>query len=46
MNIRVGTLEHQAVPFSVLIKDPVVIKQMQEMVLSSINGKTVFDLEL
>ncbi|CDW90528.1 rnase p subunit p30 family protein [Stylonychia lemnae] len=39
MNIRVGTEEQikQNIPFAQLINDPIVIKQMQEMALSSIN---------
>jgi hypothetical protein len=40
MNIRVGTqaqLEAN-IPFQALVKDPVTVKQMQEMALASING--------
>lgn len=41
MNIRVGSLDHvnANVPFGQLVKDPVVVKHMQEMAVASINGK-------
>jgi hypothetical protein len=41
MNIRVGSEQqiNENVPFGRLLKDPIVVKYLQEMAVSSINGK-------
>jgi hypothetical protein len=39
LNIRVGGTENLDTPFQNLVQDPLVIKNLQEMAISSINGK-------